>query len=538
MSSAPNWTEAAHEPLEVEERERWLGRYRLCFEIASGGMATVYLARARGAAGFEKPVAVKRVHTHLARDASFVDMFMDEARLAARIDHPNVCTVFDFGEADGAYFMAMEYLVGEPLARALSAMSRAEPMDAMQRVAWVARVVAEAAEGLHAAHELEDEHGRPLGVVHRDVSPQNLFVTYDGNVKVVDFGIAYAHDRLQHTRTGQLKGKVAYMAPEQIEGRRVDRRADVWALGVVAWEALTMRRLFSRGGDLATMRAIAGEPVPAPSTVVADLPPALDAIVLGALEKDPERRTPTARALSEALNEMLAAHGVSATAAHVAEEMGRLFPAGAREKRKLVDRAVRLTGRRSSPGEALGERMEPRRGRSRRVLFTYAAITVAVVAFSVALGLGTERGRNARATPETSEPSTETVTSTAEASGSESREPSEDEQDERLAADAASHQEPAPSVAPRAEGPPDEPSSTPTMRRRATHAPGRVAISTPGGWATVYLDGRRVGETPGVIALPPGRHVLSVRPNDQAPYRRVPVRVTPGRTSRVRVDLR
>src|SRR5688500_11115580 len=169
-------------------------------------MASVYLARAVGPGGFTRPVAIKRIHPHLARKKRLVSMFLDEARIAARVNHPNVCAIFDFGEMDGSYFITMEYLVGASLGRLVASVVANDParLDDAQWHALTARIVADVAEGLHAAHELGDDHGKPLGVVHRDVSPQNVFVTFDGAVKVVDFGIALARDRLQQTETGTV----------------------------------------------------------------------------------------------------------------------------------------------------------------------------------------------------------------------------------------------------------------------------------------------------------------------------------------------
>lgn len=204
-----------------------VGRYRLCFEIASGGMATVFLARAEGPSGFEKLVALKRIHPQLAKDVSILGMFLDEARIASRISHANVCAVFDYGSEDGTSFIAMEYLTGEPISRIVRAVRGASP--AIQR-AWpriAARVTADLCEGLHSAHELRDERNEPLHVVHRDISPDNLFVTYDGIAKVVDFGIASARHRIHQTMTGELKGKHSYMAPEQLTEAPIDRRADI-----------------------------------------------------------------------------------------------------------------------------------------------------------------------------------------------------------------------------------------------------------------------------------------------------------------------
>ncbi|MGB5285475.1 MAG: serine/threonine-protein kinase, partial [Polyangiales bacterium] len=234
-----------------------IGRYELCFELASGGMASVHLARAHGDPGFEKLVALKRIHPHLACEQEYVEMFLDEARIASRITHSNVCSVFDFGEADGEYFIAMEYLVGEPLSRIhRRVLADVDQRDSPLLPMRMARIIAQACEGLHAAHELTDADGESLRVVHRDVSAENLFVTYDGATQVVDFGIAHARQRVHSTEAGQVKGTFPYMAPEQMTSAVVDRRVDVWALGAVLWELLTLRKLFLRETDVNTMYAV------------------------------------------------------------------------------------------------------------------------------------------------------------------------------------------------------------------------------------------------------------------------------------------
>src|SRR6201996_1961668 len=227
----------------------FLGRYRVVDEIGVGGMASVHLARMDGPGGFQKWVAIKKIHPHLVEDESFVQMFLDEARVAARISHPNVATVFDLGKHDETYWIAMEYLHGEPLREV---MRRTEELAAPMPPEIGCRVIADAAEGLHAAHELLGKNGEKLGLVHRDVTPHNLFVTYEGTTKVVDFGIAKFSSRMSSTRAGTLKGKLAYMSPEQVHGEQIDRRTDLFALGVVLWELTTGQRLFRSESDLDT----------------------------------------------------------------------------------------------------------------------------------------------------------------------------------------------------------------------------------------------------------------------------------------------
>ena len=285
----------------------FLGRYRVVDEIGIGGMASVHLARADGPGGFQKWVAIKRIHKHLAEDQTFISMFLDEARIAARITHPNVAQVFDLGTHRDSYWIAMEYLHGEPLREVMRVLDegRGTPMS----YAMVARVVADAAEGLHAAHELSDKHGHNVGLVHRDVTPHNLFLTYDGTVKVVDFGVAKVTDRMTKTRAGTLKGKLAYMSPEQVRGEDVDRRTDVFALGVVLWEITTGRRLFRMDNDLDTLERVQACIVPSPSSIVSNYPVELESVVMKALAKDKTRRFQTARELSRALQQYLMKSG-------------------------------------------------------------------------------------------------------------------------------------------------------------------------------------------------------------------------------------
>ena len=280
----------------------FLGRYRVVDEIGVGGMASVHLARMDGAGGFQKWVAIKRIHPHLIEDEQFIHMFLDEARIAARISHPNVAQVFDLGVHENTYWIAMEYLHGEPL-REVMRFNEEKGMSTSPDLA--ARIIADAAEGLHAAHELRGKDGEPLNLVHRDVSPHNLFLTYEGMVKVVDFGIAKVSGRLSSTRAGTLKGKLAYMSPEQVRGSTIDRRTDIFALGVVLWELTTGQRLFRMDSDLETLEKVQACVVPPPSTVRPDFPAELESVIMRALQKRREVRFQTARELSRALQQYL-----------------------------------------------------------------------------------------------------------------------------------------------------------------------------------------------------------------------------------------
>lgn len=300
----------------------FLGRYRVVDEIGIGGMASVHLARMDGPGGFQKWVAIKKIHPHLVEDESFVQMFLDEARVAARISHPNVATVFDLGKHEDTYWIAMEYLHGEPLREV---MRRTEELGTAMPPEIACRVIADAAEGLHAAHELLGKNGEKLGLVHRDVTPHNLFVTYDGVTKVVDFGIAKFSSRMSHTRAGTLKGKLAYMSPEQVHGEGIDRRTDIFALGVVLWELTTGQRLFRMESDLDTLAKVQECNVPRPSTLIRGYPVDLEKIVMKALAKNRGERFRTARELSRALQSLLMRRGLFIASDEVAAYVQSIF---------------------------------------------------------------------------------------------------------------------------------------------------------------------------------------------------------------------
>jgi eukaryotic-like serine/threonine-protein kinase len=275
-----------------------LGRYEVLRRIAKGGMAELFLARQVGAAGIEKLVVCKRILPELAGDAEFVRMFLDEARLAAGLHHSNVVQVYDIGEAEDGYFFAMEYLHGEDLRHVMRALEP-ERMPLEHALSIALGVCA----GLHYAHERAGSDGKPLGIVHRDVSPHNVFLTWDGGVKVLDFGIAKAARRLSETRTGALKGKIQYLSPEQCNADPVDRRSDVFAIGILLWELTVGRRLYSGKSDLVIMKAITERAAPRPSELVHDYPAGLEAVVMQALERRPAQRFQTAEALQLALED-------------------------------------------------------------------------------------------------------------------------------------------------------------------------------------------------------------------------------------------
>lgn len=279
-----------------------IGRYVLWHELAAGGMASVYLGRMHGPAGFGKTVAIKRMHSHIAKDDDFLAMFLDEARITSGLAHPNIVLTLDVIEQPGELFLVMEYIHGGSLAALQRPFLKAkEAMPANIACA----IVAGALHGLHAAHETRGDDGIPLSLVHRDVSPQNIIVSVEGISKIGDFGIAKAVGQVHSTSEGVTKGKQSYMAPEQARGEALSVRTDVFAAGIVLWEVLTGKRLVN-GSSVAERvhNLLHLNPMP-PSHVRGSVPPVLDAIVLRALHPDPAQRFPTARAMASAIEESI-----------------------------------------------------------------------------------------------------------------------------------------------------------------------------------------------------------------------------------------
>ncbi|MGE5185282.1 MAG: TonB family protein [Acidobacteriota bacterium] len=301
-----------------------LGRYTILKHLASGGMADVLLARTDGIEGFERHVVVKRIKSEHAKDQRFIQMFLDEARVAAGLHHQNIVQVHDIGEVHGEYFFSMEYLHGEDLRTVLSAVSKSRTH---MPLGYVVAIIAGVAAGLHYAHERRAADGRPVDIVHRDVSPSNILVGYDGAVKVVDFGIAKAAMRQVETRSGSLKGKVSYMSPEQCKGDVVDRRSDIYSLGVVLYELATTTRLFKGDSEYLLMDAIVNGKVPLPRTRRQDLPNELSLIIMRALATHSDRRYQTADELRVALEQFAIKHNVAASASALAAYMHKLFGA-------------------------------------------------------------------------------------------------------------------------------------------------------------------------------------------------------------------
>ena len=335
----------------TENVER-LDRFELIAELASGGMATVFLARLGGVAGFQRFVAIKRLHPHLANDRDFIQMFLDEARIAARLHHPHVVPILEIGESEKGYYLVMEYIEGDTLAR-LMARSAQSGNALPARVA--VRAALDALAGLHAAHEMTDDEGKPLEIVHRDVSPQNILLGVDGSARIADFGVARAASRLTTTKSGQLKGKLSYMAPEQARGKGIDRRADVFAMGIVLWELLARKRLFkSEGGEAETLNKVMNEPIPHVRDANPELPEAIAAVCMQALERDIEKRFATAAIFAETLEKAAIDAGLLGAHRDVAAHLELVIGTDISQQRD----AVRAWLARSEPSRQGDQRLD------------------------------------------------------------------------------------------------------------------------------------------------------------------------------------
>lgn len=379
---------AAHRPRKTPQASEavLVGDYKVVAAIGKGGMGEIYLARSIQS---NHLVALKVLGSSESSDEDALRMLMDEAAIMARIEHPHVLKVTDFGQAHGRYFLASEYLEGRPLVRVMiESYDRYGGMDSEA----VACIGSQAARGLHAAHSATTAVGAPLNVVHRDVSPQNIFVTYKGQSKVIDFGVARAAERFSQTQVGMVKGKAAYMSPEQAEGRVLDARSDVFSLGVCLWEMVAGKRLFKRSSDYDTLLAVQTAPIESPSIVREHPEPALDAIIMGALRRDLTQRTASAKILAGQLEEYLARKGIRDKEACISSMMDRLFHDEAIQERDLV---AQLEARTATDEEAASLRSLS--GVSHH---GGEALAITIVADSEALGLLDRYGHERHGHPE------------------------------------------------------------------------------------------------------------------------------------------
>jgi eukaryotic-like serine/threonine-protein kinase len=315
-----------------------LGKYRMIAEIGRGGMADVYLAVAQGPGGFNKLVVIKERRGQLAQDPEFLTMFLDEARIAARLNHPNIVQTYEVGQDGDRYFIAMEFLDGQPLNRIRSRFRERDDFTLAMHV----RIIADVLAALQHAHELADFDGRPLEVVHRDVTPQNVFVTYDGHTKLVDFGIAKTANSSSETRTGVLKGKIGYMSPEQARGERVDRCTDIFAVGVMLWESAVRQRMFKGLTDIATLGKVIHGDIPSMRAVRPDVPEAIERICARALSVRREDRYPSAAEMQNDLEQYLAATGERVATRDIAKVVAQAFAEDRARIKSLIDEQLRL----------------------------------------------------------------------------------------------------------------------------------------------------------------------------------------------------
>jgi serine/threonine-protein kinase len=320
-----------------------IGRYEFLIPIAEGGMASVWAARMKGTRGFQKTMAVKMMLSSLSDNPQFEQMFLDEARIASRIHHPNVVEIFDLGEENDVLFIAMEYIDGEPLSTIFRTAQKRQGVP----INVALRIISDACAGLHAAHELADEAGVPLGLVHRDVSPQNILVSYDGAVKIVDFGVALAEGRSSDkTSAGTVKGKAPYMSPEQALGKQLDRRTDIFALGIVLYHLTTGRHPFRADNDILTLHNIIENEPPRPSSILPTYPKPLESVVMKALEKSADKRFQTMEEFEVALERAMPPTQARTRSSDVARFVRETVGERGEKRRDALRNAVRLADER------------------------------------------------------------------------------------------------------------------------------------------------------------------------------------------------
>ncbi len=558
-----------------------LGKYQLVAEIARGGMGIVYLAVAQGPARFSKLLVVKELKPEFVEDETFLEMFLEEARLAARLSHPNIVQTYEVGEEEKRHYIVMDYLDGVTLARLLRRKSTLFTRN-MQL-----RVICEILAGLHYAHTLKDFDGTDLGIVHRDVTPQNVFITFDGTAKIVDFGIAKALDSSIETRTGVLKGKPAYMAPEQIAGD-VDPRADVFSAGVMVWEAIAGQRMFAKKGDVEVLASMLKGEVPKIREYVPDVPDELADIVDRALEKDRDNRFPTAAALQEELEKFLAsdpsasmrevgrvvrdifAEERASTRSKIDAHLARLKSGGTADKLPSLlpvpesktptgrpsDRSISgVSGTHTPAGSAISMRhgespsMSPDGGaRSKRTALLIGAAALLVTGTGFIVGV---RARSkdpvqteATAAPAPTLPETAAVTA-ATAEPTNKVEPAVTasqaasavvQEKPKIAAVPPQPARPIWTPPPRPAPRPPPPSPAPTPETKAPDPDdgkgkiGYLTIDTYP-WTRVSTGGKVLGDTPLVrVPLNPGTHVLTLENTTEKVKQTTVVTIKPGET--------
>ena len=567
----------AEDDIDITVAQPWapgeaVGRYTLLAKIAVGGMAEIWLARQAGPRGFEKVVVIKRIIDSYSHDPEFVEMFLDEARIAAQLNHANIVQILDLGEHRSAWYIAMESLAGENVAVLMRA---ARKQSYQLPLPVVIKIIAMAAEGLSHAHDRSGPDGKPLNVVHRDVSPQNIVVTYDGQVKVVDFGIAKAASRGFNTAVGKVRGKFSYMAPEQAQGAPLDARADIFALGVVAYEVATGARLFKSDDPASVLNMVlAPEPIPLASEKNPDVPEDLAQVLAKALERRREDRYQTAQAFGRALDGWLARQGMPGSS-EIAAQMQSIFASRIKSRSQLIEsasrgeltpsgasHALRADTGPSMPSVQLAEVRQPAPARAQR---RPGLVVGAVVALAVLAGGGYLLARPtepvAEPPPKTAAAPKATLTiSTTPAGAAISIDGAEAGKtplslddlapgEHLLVATLAGHQPaeqkvtlargekasvalalaaaPAP-TAPVAVTPDPEPDKKQPTRAAPK---GKLRLNT-NPWTRVSLGSRQLGETPLIeVPLPAGRHQLKLVNEEKKINKTIEVEIKPGQTT-------
>jgi serine/threonine-protein kinase len=320
------------------------GKYTLIDRIAVGGMAEIFLARQAGLEGFEKTIVIKRIRPHLSNQKSFVKMFLNEAKLAAQLNHPNIVQIYDLGKIADTYFIAMEYIFGRDMRRIIP---KADSMGIPFPMVYALKIASSVCEGIYYAHQKCDIYGNALNIVHRDVTPENIFVAWNGNVKILDFGIAKAAKQVEQTGGGEIKGKLSYMSPEQCMGKPLDHRSDIFSLGVVLYEWVTGFKLFTGDSEVAILKSITEGKIYAPSYFKADIPESVENILMKALEKDRDRRYQTAWDMQYDVDQFLSQYEFTPSNIHLSNFLKQLFSDELDEEKKRL-----LSGGRPAPVEA------------------------------------------------------------------------------------------------------------------------------------------------------------------------------------------
>jgi serine/threonine-protein kinase len=328
------------------------GKYTLLNRIAVGGMAEVFLARQEGLEGFEKTICIKRIRPHLSSQASFVRMFLNEAKLAAQLNHPNIVQIYDLGRVNDSYFIAMEYISGRDMSRIIP---KAEKAGISFPMIYALRIASNVCEGLYFAHTKTDAYGNPLNIVHRDITPENILVSFSGTVKIVDFGIAKANSQLEQTRAGEIKGKLSYMSPEQCMGHTLDARSDIFSFGSVIYEWITGYKLFTGENEMAILKSIIDGKIYPPSYFKEDVPEAVERILMKALEKDKTKRYQSAWEMQFDIDTYLASSEFTPSNIHLSNFLKQIFGDEIEREKELLLKHKEESERSPRPPPAVEE---------------------------------------------------------------------------------------------------------------------------------------------------------------------------------------